>query len=121
MRKVPEIWLKIKRYLDVALGEWGLLVIVAIVGLGAFGLGRLSAMESTRVPMTVSAASAALSTQTLPLGGEFVAARGGSAYYFPWCSGAQSIKAENQVWFRTAAAAEKAGYAPGKNCRGLEN
>ena len=121
MPNIQDTWLKIKRFLDVALGEGGLLVIVAVVGLGAFGLGRLSAMENTRAPMTASAAPAALSTQTLPLGGEFVAARSGSAYYFPWCSGARSIKGENQVWFRTAAAAEKAGYAPGKNCRGLEN
>ncbi|HTP57109.1 MAG TPA: hypothetical protein VMJ72_02435 [Candidatus Paceibacterota bacterium] len=37
-------------------------------------------------------------------------------YHFTWCPGASKIKAENQLWFPTAAAAESAGYTLAGNC-----
>jgi methylphosphotriester-DNA--protein-cysteine methyltransferase len=51
--------------------------------------------------------------------GTYVASKSGSAYHFPWCSGAQRIKEENKVWFETKEEAELAGYRPASNCKGL--
>lgn len=120
MHRISELWLEIKRFVDVALGEWGMLAILCLVGLGAFGLGRLSVLEATRTPVALQGASAAEAFRGMHLGGEFVASRTGGTYYYPWCGGAQNIKAENQIWFTSEAAARKAGYAPAKNCKGLE-
>ncbi len=37
-------------------------------------------------------------------------------YHFTWCSGAKRIKLENQIWFNSAAEAEKAGFVLAGNC-----
>lgn len=37
-------------------------------------------------------------------------------YHFSWCPGAVKIKAENRVWFPTAAAAQAAGYSLAGTC-----
>jgi hypothetical protein len=56
---------------------------------------------------------------TLTAGGEVVASKNGTKYFFPWCGGAKLIKEENKVWFASANAAKAAGYAPAANCKGL--
>lgn len=53
------------------------------------------------------------------LGGEVVASKTGEVYYFPWCSGGDAVPAQYQRWFKDETAAQKAGYRPAKNCRGL--
>jgi len=120
------------------------LLITAVVLLGAisFGLGRLSAVDTKTSEValcdalesqTATALSALPSTDTgtsLNLGakkeqpamtgkGAYVASKSGSAYHFPWCSGAQRIKEENKIWFQTKEEAEQAGYRPASNCKGL--
>ena len=120
MGTIQNWWLEIKRFLDTALGEWGMLVIIALVGLGAFGLGRLSVLSGSQVPVALATSQAAASSHAIPLGGAFVASKNGTTYYYPWCGTAQNIKPENQVWFATENAAQKAGYSPAKNCKGLE-
>jgi len=57
--------------------------------------------------------------QGLPLEKSFVASKNGTKYHYPWCPGAQSIKEENKIWFSTKEEAEKAGYQPASNCKGL--
>jgi len=51
--------------------------------------------------------------------GAYVGSRNGSKYHFPWCPGAQQIKEENKVWFSSVEEAQKAGYTPAANCKGL--
>jgi hypothetical protein len=51
--------------------------------------------------------------------GNYVASKTGSKYHLPWCSGAQTIKEENKIWFETKEEAESRGYSPAKNCKGL--
>jgi hypothetical protein len=117
---IPEIRQKIKNGLEDLLAEWGLIAIVILVGLASFGLGRLSAFEEAKPAISVrqaAAASAPVSSQT---GGLVVASKKGSAYHFPWCSGAQSIAEGNKVWFESEEAARAAGYSPAKNCKGLQ-
>jgi len=117
---IPEIGQRIKNGLEDVLAEWGVLLLVFLLSLASFGLGRLSALESGRPPVTVSEAQAASVARAMAVGGQVVAARTGKAYYFPWCGGADRIAAQNKVWFSSEQAAKKAGYAPAKNCKGLE-
>jgi hypothetical protein len=58
-------------------------------------------------------------TQAVASEGSYVASKSGEKYHLPWCSGAQHIKEENKVWFKTKAEAEAAGYTPAANCKGI--
>lgn len=111
--------LKIKNWTEDVLGEWGIALIVLLVGISSFGLGRLSALENVQKPVSIIEAASTSTIPALPLGGEFVASRTGTVYYYPWCSGAAKILPQNQVWFASESAAQKAGYRAAKGCKGL--
>lgn len=51
--------------------------------------------------------------------GLYVASKNGTKYHLPTCSGAKRIKEENKIWFDSKQEAEKAGYSPAKNCKGI--
>jgi len=90
-------------------GEWERLAIpamVMLVGLAAFGLGRLSVINQ-----------GAATSQPTPH--TYVGSKSGSVYYLPSCKGANSIKEENKVWFASASDAEAAGYKPATTCPGI--
>ena len=113
--------------------------IIILVALGAFSLGRISAVseigekgitfkQTVMVPFsnqvlqnTASAINVKkkIEIPTLNEGGQFVASKNGGKYYFPWCSGTSRIKDENKIWFATEDEAKKAGYGPAANCAGL--
>lgn len=108
-----------------------LVVIACVLAVSlAFGLGVIAGKEmvqdtpgiqfleraTSTTPMTLQAGAAAA---TLPEGGEVVASKTGTKYYFPWCGTAKRIKEENKVWFASRAEAEAAGYEPAANCKGL--
>jgi len=118
-QRIQEYWLKIKGVLDQGLGEWGIFAIVVLVGLISFGLGRLSALEEAKPPISVQMAPPLDSPQGTYMGGLIIASKSGNSYYFPWCSGAEKIAAANKVWFDSETEAKAAGYAPAKNCKGL--
>lgn len=52
-------------------------------------------------------------------GGNYVASKNGTKYYFPWCGAAQKISEKNKISFASKEEAEKAGYEPAANCKGL--
>lgn len=108
-----------KAALETAIGQWGLISLVFLVAFSAFGMGRLSALEDAKPPVSLIEAPQAALVLALSPGGYVVASRSGSVYYLPWCSGAQKIAANSQVWFSSEAAAQKAGYSPSKSCKGL--
>lgn len=120
MDKIQDSWVKIKGGADVFLAEWGIFVLIILATLGAFGLGRLSALEARKPLITVSEASQTALVGTLTQGGMVVASRTGQTYSYPWCAGAGQISPANQRVFASAADAKKAGYRPAKNCKGLE-
>lgn len=107
--------------------------IIILVGLGGFGLGRLSLLEENKEPVRIEYPISSNIPQGQDLsenkpsqdqfaaisGGDLVASVKGAKYHFPWCSGAQRIKEENKIWFATKEEAEKAGYGPAANCKGL--
>lgn len=117
---IPDIALKIKNLAEDVLSEWGILILVFLLSLASFGLGRLSSLESARPAVSVREAEVASAVRAMTVSGQVVASRSGKAYYFPWCGGADRITAQNKVWFQSEAAAKKAGYAPAKNCKGLQ-
>ncbi len=49
----------------------------------------------------------------------YVASKKGKYYHLPDCPGAKAIKEDNKIKFGTMDEAEKAGYKPAQNCKGL--
>ena len=117
--RVQEVWLKVKLGIEAAIGDWGLVLVVLLVALSSFGLGRLSATEGSKSAISIGQAPLEAEPKGTAIGGLIEASRTGSVYYYPWCGGATSIKPENQVWFKTEDAAKAAGYVAAKNCKGL--
>lgn len=119
-----------------------LVSVLIMLAVGSFALGRLSvegdfhptvtirpAETKTNKTTEAQAAPAAVAvvkrgtestgSAESTAGGKYVASKSGSAYHLPWCSGAQRIKEENKIYFNSKEDAEKAGYHPAGNCKGL--
>lgn len=107
--------------------ELYLTAIIILVAVISFGLGRLSKIREEKTPITIEDSQPA----TLTIGTVsnknvtespkiFVASKNGKKYYYAWCESANVIKEQNRVWFATKDAAEKAGYQPAANCKGLK-
>ena len=114
---------KIKNFFKLYEKDLILVAVIILVALISFGLGRLSKIGESRVPITIENLNKVepLSVQGSTLNNKnFVASKNGTKYHYPWCSGAQTIKEENKVWFSTAEEAQKAGYEPASNCKGLK-
>lgn len=100
-------------------------LIVVLVGLTSFGLGRLSAGGGAGAPRLIinaplaPAVSQTASAASAQQGGAYVASKSGSKYYLTGCSGANRIKEENKVYFDSVDQAKAAGYEPAANCPGL--
>lgn len=99
-------------------------LIVIIVGIIGFGLGRLSKIEERKTPIIIKNEAVAEKSLTneayRPItSGQYVASKTGSSFYFPWCSGARRIKEANMVWFKSKEEAISRGYTPAGNCKGL--
>lgn len=78
------------------------------------------AVEPPSAPIPAKASPAVpAAAAALPGAGQVVASKTGTKYYLPWCGTVSRIKEENKVWFASKAEAEKAGYEPAKNCKGL--
>lgn len=132
---------KIKSFIESEKGKDILVVIIVIlVGLGSFQLGRLSvkSTESSGVKIeyldeksgeyidqTASVISASESMAKNSFGGtiqnstgkNYFASSRGSKYYSIGCSAGKSIKMENRVYFATSEEAESAGYELSTSCK----
>lgn len=121
---IPEIIQKIKVFLRFPPTDLIIVMIIVLVGFGGFGLGRLSYVENSKVPVsiTVPEGSTASVARAVEDGGsgEVVGSKNGTKYHFPWCSGAQRIAEQNLLTFTSIEEAQKAGYTPAANCKGLE-
>ena len=143
---IQEIVTNIKRILgDV---DTFLALLLILTAVSAFGLGRLSVAQNTpqnkEIKMTEMPASALVAEsngqetvkvsesptttpktpeqstqQVIPQKEQYVASKNGTKYHLPWCPGAKQIKEENKIWFSSKEEAEKAGYTPASNCKGL--
>lgn len=118
--------------------EFHLSLLIIGVSLASFVLGRLSVTEKSYV---IEQKAQIVDTQPLPpeattklknsisnpdtvkeapqSENAYVASKSGTKYHLPWCGGAKRIKEENKIWFATKEEAEKAGYTPAANCKGI--
>lgn len=84
---------------------------------------QVAGVLQTKAPERQTKGSAVITpveiVEALPAGGEVVASKTGTKYYLPWCGTVKRIKEENKVWFSSKLEAEKAGYSPAQNCKGL--
>ena len=139
--------MSINHFLDKIKGSQGIqaidkmafvyLLMIAGLGIAAFGLGRLS------VGMQGSSDSDIIFTQTPGMSDEisgqgnsqsqeasaassasfnapaknYVASKNGKLYYSAGCTGAKRIKPANQVWFASVTQAEGLGYTLAPSCK----
>ena len=105
-------------------------IIIILVGLASFGLGRLSKVAqnagiSVEYLMKVEkGAEDILGSKPAVLGisedltpKAFFASSRGSKYYSIGCTGGKTIKQENRIYFVTKEEAEGAGYELSASCR----
>lgn len=111
-------------------------VLIVLVGIVSFGLGRLGVVEPTTDSQTASVQLApepfiieaggdtgsrtnADSVSPAPVTGRLVASKSGSRYHLLDCPSASQIKESNKVYFASEAEAQAAGYTKAANCPGL--
>ena len=115
---------KIKNLINPVVNDLIIAVVIVLVALIGFGLGRLSKIKEGRVPIAVTESKTdfdylTTSVSDIEVGG-IVASKNGTKYHYPWCPGATTIKEENKITFATTEEARKAGYQPASNCKGLK-
>lgn len=104
-----------------------LILLMVLVAGASFGLGRLGTVSVSKSPVTIvsSMLDSVEGEDHVPLlklapAGQYVASKTGTKYFYPWCSGAQAIREGNKILFDTREEAQRAGYAPAGNCKGLK-
>lgn len=123
-------WLESEKGKDILI-----VMIVILVGLGSFELGRLSktgsnagikieypnedTFQEANVISSVGYSSLLQNTKTEKnsTGKTFFASNRGSKYYSIGCSAGKTIKQENRIYFATKEEAERAGYELSSSCR----
>ncbi len=110
-------------------------LIIVLVGVLAYGLGRYGKLHSETEAVTISTevglpdGSPTSKLTSVPTPSEsptskkegiVVASKNGSKYHLTNCPGAQQIKKENKIQFESSVKAEEAGYTPAANCPGLK-
>ncbi len=129
MQKIKQMIDRIKNWLESEKGKDILIVIIVIlVGLASFELGRLSkendssgikieypSRNTTQAANVVSSAENAKVPENI--GKTFFASSRGTKYYSIGCSAGKNLKQENRVYFETREEAEKAGYALSAMCQ----
>jgi len=111
-------------------------LIIVLVALGSFGLGRLSKIEGSKTPIQfenlpenstkafenkdIPATREVLPTNTLnATNSQIVGSKTGKKYYYPWCTGVQKISPSSLIHFSSKSEAESRGYTPSATCKGL--
>jgi hypothetical protein len=122
---------KIKQFMESEKGKDIMIVIIIIlVGLGSFELGRLSKTSKSsgikieypneeRGVLGANAITSMSDTEFSQQSSEknFFASSRGSKYYSITCSAGKTIKQENRVYFDTREEAEQAGYMLSSSCK----
>ncbi|MFA5841163.1 MAG: hypothetical protein WC847_02745 [Candidatus Paceibacterota bacterium] len=121
---------KIKQFIESDTGKDIMIVIIVIlVGLGSFELGRLSKGTNSEglkvIYPAVGDKQAANVIEAVPnkeipasnnSGKTFFASSRGTKYYTTSCSAGKTIKQENRVYFTTGEEAVQAGYVLSSAC-----
>jgi hypothetical protein len=118
---------KIKLFLESEKGKDVLVIIIIIlVGLGSFELGRLSKNSSNpgikveyngQEANVIDSIDQNLADTAKLISGNFFASSKGSKYYSISCGAGKTIKQENRIYFKTSIEAENAGYELSSSCK----
>ena len=125
---------KIKHFTESEKGKDILTVIIVIlVGLGCFGIGRLSkenlspgikieypnqqANTVNILKPSNTAQSVVSSSISQKNSQNYFASKKGHKYYPTGCSAGKTIKEENKIYFNSSSEAEKAGYELSSSCK----
>jgi hypothetical protein len=133
---IQEMYNKFKSILSEDLFFYAVLITLASVL--SFGLGRWSVAQRMTLNETVIQAPALIYNSTVAtssnqqktattstvshevqIASKYVGSRSGTKYHLLWCPGAKTIKETNKVYFGSKEEAEKAGYTPAANCKGI--
>lgn len=111
-----------------------MVVLLLLVGVVSFGLGRQSVISETAESVSHEGAGVIFIeperiekdpvisvNSTEPAGVKVVASRAGSRYHLLTCPGAGQIKEENKVYFDSISLARAAGYTAAANCPELQD
>ena len=71
------------------------------------------------VSILMSQDQALIAADTAGYSGKIIASSKNSTYFYPWCRGAKTVKAEHRQVFSDKTAAKRAGFTPSKQCAGL--
>ncbi|MCE9585185.1 hypothetical protein K8Q94_00990 [Candidatus Nomurabacteria bacterium] len=129
---------KIKYFIESDNGKDILTVIIVIlVGLASFGLGRLSkntpngglkveytdqqvndldTLENGLESQNRAYIAPKTTSNTSQNSGNYFASKKGHKYYSAGCSAGKSLKEENKIYFETSLQAESAGYTLSSSC-----
>ncbi len=136
MQKIKQ---NVKNWIKSEKGKDSIIVIIVIlVGISSFYLGRLSKEDSQnglKIEYTGQEAAALGSIKTNEVNtgqislnpsiqdkmtnnteGSYFASKKGKKYYSIGCSAGKNIKQENRIYFKTPIEAEKAGYSVSTSC-----
>lgn len=110
-------------------------LLVVLVAVASFGLGRLSGSfdvsptstiavtTESRAVLPAQVTTAAPPTKPVPApaqgGPLYVGSRNGTKFHLLSCPGANSIKEENKVYFTSKQDAYSKGYTEAANCKGI--
>lgn len=109
-------------------------VLIVLISVSSFGLGRWSIEtdeilqaqnpEVTFLPASASSATESKTADDVVVPTEtgeimYVASKSGTKYHLLTCPGAKQIKEENKIFFTTKEDAQKSGYTPASNCKGI--
>ncbi len=111
---------KIKHFYTAMPIEFLFSIIVILIGLSAFGLGRLSALDESKESVSLRYNNDLATAQEININGTVVVSKNGSKYHYPWCAGALKMNEQNKRWYDSIEDAKGAGYSPAKNCKGLK-
>ncbi len=112
-------------------GDFFVVILIVLVGLISFGLGKLSALEKTSAVVgthnEINTVATALESSNLPIKsvstpkaivenseGMVFASKSGTRYYYPDCS--SRVKEENKIWFNSIEEAEATGRTLASGC-----
>ena len=111
-QRIQEEGRKVKVYVGgFASSDIFIVVLVILVGLAAFGLGRLSALEKQRPAIQIAEAKTS-TEKPIRIGGQLVASRNGNKYHFPWCAGDRAMNQGNKIWFAVILIINSFGIIP---------
>lgn len=122
---IPNIREKIKAIPHPLQEDVFIALVILFVGIISFFLGRISALEEGREHFEIlyleNTPQEAIEAKNAGVEGEkrYVASKSGTKYHLLSCAGAKSIKEENKIYFATKEDAERAGYTPAANCKGI--